>query len=68
MELKRLTLKDGEQIRVGADLELSIIITRYGDKLRVDGPFNNNSVTALLSKDGFKITRQGSTIRGAKNG
>ena len=58
MELKKLNLKDGEQIKIGADLELSIIITRYGDKLKIEGPHNCLSETAILTRSGLKLTRK----------
>ena len=58
MELKRLTLKDGEQIRIVADLELSVLITRHGDKLKLEGPFNCTETTAILSRLGLKLTRE----------
>lgn len=56
MELKKLTLQDGEQIRIGADTELSVWLTRYGDSLRIEGPFNNRSTTAILTRDGLQTT------------
>ena len=55
MELRKLNLKDGEQITIGADLELSITITRYGDKLKIEGPYNGLSTTAILTREGLKI-------------
>ena len=58
MELKRLTLKDGEQIRIVADLELSVLITRHGDKLKLEGPFNCTETTAILTRSGLKLTRE----------
>ena len=58
MELKRLTLKDGEQIRIVVDLELSVFITRYGDKLKLEGPFNNAKTTAILTRSGLKLTEK----------
>lgn len=58
MELRRLTLQDGEYIRIGADLELSVRITRHGDTLKLEGPFNNDDTTAILSRSGLKITRE----------
>jgi hypothetical protein len=56
MELKKLTLKDGEQIRIVADIELSVLITRHGDKLKLEGPFNCASTTATLTRSGLKLT------------
>ena len=58
MELNRLTLQDGEQIKIQADLELSIRITRYGDKLKIEGPFNCEATTAILTRDGLKLTEE----------
>ena len=58
MELKKLTLKDGEQIRIVADLELSVLITRHGDKLKLEGPFNCTETTAILIRSGLKLTRE----------
>ena len=57
MELRRLNLKDGEQIAIGADIELSITITRCGDKLKIEGPYNGLSETAILTRSGLKLTR-----------
>lgn len=58
MNLSKLMLQDGEQIQIGADLELSVWITRYGDKLKIEGPLNCASSTAILTRDGFKMTRE----------
>lgn len=58
MELRKLTLQDGESIRVGADLELSVTITRHGDNLKIEGPFNCTSGTAILTRDGLKLTKE----------
>ena len=57
MELKKLTLKDGEQIRIVADPELSVLITRHGDKLKLEGPLNCAETTAILTRSGLKLTR-----------
>ena len=58
MELKKLTLQDGEHIRIGMDLELSIRITRHGDKLKIVGPHNSEATTAILTRSGLKMTRE----------
>jgi len=58
MELKKLTLQDGESIRIGADLELSVLITRHGDTLKIAGPFNCADTTAILTREGLKLTRK----------
>lgn len=57
MELKRLTLKDGEQIDIEADIELSVTITRHGDCLKIEGPVNCASTTAILTRSGLKLTK-----------
>ena len=57
MELRKLNLKDGEQIKIGADCELSITITRYGDKLKIQGPAYSETSTAIMSREGLKLTR-----------
>ena len=57
MKLNRLTLQDGESIKIQADLELSLRITRCGDKLKIEGPFNCASTTAILTREGLKLTR-----------
>ena len=56
MNLRKLHLEDGEQIKIGVDREVCMWITRYGDKLKVEGPLNNMKSTAMLSKDGLKLT------------
>ena len=56
MELKKLTLQDGEQIRIVADPELSVLITRHSDKLKLEGPFNCTETTAILTRSGLKLT------------
>ena len=58
MELKKLTLRDGESIRIGADLELSVRSTRHGDKLKIEGPLNCAETTAILTYEGLKLTRE----------
>jgi hypothetical protein len=58
MELKKLTLQDGEQIDIGADIELSVTITRHGDSLKIEGPVNCISTTAILTRSGLKLTRK----------
>lgn len=58
MELKKLTLQDGESIRIGADLELSVRITRHGDNLKIEGPFNCADTTAILTREGLKLTEK----------
>lgn len=57
MKLKKLTLQDGESIRIGADLVLSVCITRHGDVLKIEGPVNCASTTAILTRSGLKLTR-----------
>jgi len=56
MNLNKLHLKDGEQIRIGIDREVCMWITRYGDKLKIEGPLNNTKSTAILSSGGLKLT------------
>ena len=56
MNLDKLYLKDGEQIRIGIDREACMWITRYGDKLKIEGPFNKTKSTAILSSDGLTLT------------
>lgn len=56
MNLSKLYLEDGEQIRIGIDREVCMWITRYGDKLKIEGPLNNTKSTAILSSDGLKLT------------
>ena len=63
MELKKLTLQDGEQIKIGVDSELSIMITRYGDKLKIEGPFNSSDTAAILTRSGLKITQNYTLLR-----
>ena len=56
MNLSKLYLEDGEQIRIGIDREVCMWITRYGNKLKIEGPLNNAKSTAILSSDGLKLT------------
>ena len=58
MELKKSTLQDGESIRIGVDLELSVRITRHCDTLKIEGPVNCASTTAILTRSGLKLTRE----------
>ena len=51
-----IELEDRGHIRIGINNELSIIITRCGDTLKIEGPFNNKLTTAILTNDGLKTT------------
>jgi len=55
MELRKLKLEDGEQIKIIGCDGVEMWITRYGHTLKIEGPLNKRKGKASISNDGMQL-------------